>query len=92
MIAEHYISNTARKKYKMSWRTFGRRFREYLAMIERITSPDLIILGGGVSNSFDKFSQYLTIETPVTAAAMFNHAGIIGAALYASEMYALESA
>lgn len=92
MIAEHYVSNTARKKLKMSWRTFGRRFNEYLIMIERITSPDLIILGGGVSNSYDKFGQYITIETPVTTAAMFNHSGIIGAALYASELYALENA
>jgi len=91
MIAEHYVSNTARKKYKMSWKTFGRRFNEYLIMIERITSPDLIILGGGVSNSFEKFEPHITIQTPVTTAAMFNHSGIIGAALYASEMIALES-
>lgn len=88
MIAEHYVSNSARKKYRMNWRTFGKRFNEYLQMIERICTPDLIILGGGVSNSFDKFAPYLTVETPVKTALMFNHAGIIGAALYAAEAVA----
>lgn len=90
MIAEHYVSNTARKKYKMSWKTFGRRFNEFLKMIERVTSPDLIILGGGVSNSYDKFGPHINIETPVTTAMMFNHSGIIGAALYATEMMVSE--
>ncbi len=93
MIAEHYVSNTARKKYRMNWRTFGKRFNEFLLMIERICTPDLIILGGGVSNNFDKFSPYLHVETPVKTAMMFNHAGIIGAALYAAEtVAALENA
>jgi polyphosphate glucokinase len=84
-IAEHYVSNLARKREDMSWEEFGKRFNEFLQMIERISCPDLIILGGGVSNRYELFSEWINIETEVTTAEMFNNAGIIGAALYAYE-------
>jgi polyphosphate glucokinase len=84
-VAEHYVSNTARKKYDMTWEGFGKRFNEYLLHIDRILSPDLVILGGGISNEFGEFGKYIDPKMQVTTAAMFNHAGIIGAALYAYE-------
>ena len=84
-LAEHYVSNTARKKYEMSWPGFGKRFNEYLLHIDRIFSPDLVILGGGISNDFKEFAPYFDAKLNITTAAMFNHAGIIGAALYAYE-------
>ncbi|MBI5915849.1 MAG: ROK family protein [Bacteroidetes bacterium] len=84
-VAEHYVSNTAKKKYEMSWVGFGKRFDEYLHHIDRLFSPDLVILGGGISNDFEQFAPYIDVKTKVTTAEMFNHAGIIGAALYAYE-------
>lgn len=85
MVAEHYISNTARKKYEMSWAGFGKRFNEYLHHLNRIFSPDLVIIGGGISNDFDQYSPYFDVPTKVTSAGAFNQAGITGAALYAYE-------
>jgi polyphosphate glucokinase len=85
MVAEHYVSNTARKKYDMTWTGFGKRFNEYLHHLNRVISPDLIIVGGGISNSYDLFSPYIDVDVEVTTAAMLNNAGIIGAALYAYE-------
>ncbi len=85
MVAEHYISNTARKKYDMSWVGFGLRLNEYLQHLNRIICPDLIIVGGGSSNNWDLFSQYIDVETEVVTAKMLNNAGLIGAALYAYE-------
>lgn len=85
MIAEHYVSNNARKNENLTWSEFGRRFNEFLHLLERLCSPDLIILGGGISNDFELFSEYFDVKTLVTPAMMFNHAGIIGAALYAYE-------
>lgn len=85
LVAEHYVSNTARKKYEMSWAGFGKRFNEYLLHIDRLFSPDLVILGGGISNEFNQFSDKIDSGLNVTTAAMFNNAGIIGAALYAYE-------
>ena len=84
-VAEHYISNTTRKKLDMTWEEFGKRFNDYLEHVDRLISPDLIILGGGMSNRFELFSEWITIDAEVTTAGMFNHAGIIGAALYAYE-------
>jgi polyphosphate glucokinase len=84
-VAEHYVSNTARKKYEMSWAGFGKRFNEYLVHLDRLFSPDMVILGGGISNEFSQFADQLDKNLNVTTAAMFNHAGIIGAALYAYE-------
>jgi polyphosphate glucokinase len=84
-VAEHYVSNTARKKYDMSWEEFGKRFNEYLLHLDRLFTPDLVILGGGVSNDYDQFASYLKVNFSVTTALMFNHSGIIGAALYAYE-------
>lgn len=85
MVAEHYISNTARKKYEMSWTGFGKRFNEYLHHLNRIISPDLVIIGGGLSNNFGLFNDQIDVDMEVTTAEMLNHAGIIGAALYAYE-------
>lgn len=84
-VAEHFISNNTRKKLELSWEDFGKRFNEFLVHIERVFSPDLIILGGGVSNRFELYSDWIKVKAEVTPAAMYNHAGIIGAALYAHE-------
>jgi polyphosphate glucokinase len=43
----------------------------------------VIILGGGASKHFDKYSAQITVETPVKPAAFLNQAGIVGAALFA---------
>ncbi len=85
-IAEKYASNNARKRDELTWEEFGRRFNEYLHLIEGLVSPNLIILGGGISKRYFLFEDYIDIETEVMPAAMFNHAGIIGAALYAYQM------
>jgi polyphosphate glucokinase len=86
MIAEHYVSNTTRKKENLTWSEFGKRFNEFLKHMDRLCSPELIILGGGISNDFELFSEYFDVEVTITPALMFNHAGIIGAALNAYEV------
>jgi polyphosphate glucokinase len=54
-----------------------------LEHLEALFSPDLFIIGGGVSKKSDKFFELLEIHTPFTAAGMQNEAGIIGAAMAA---------
>jgi polyphosphate glucokinase len=48
-------------------------------------SPDLFVVGGGVSKKSDKFLPLLELETPVEVAQLRNNAGIVGAALWAEE-------
>ena len=87
-VAEHYASNSVRKKEDLSWNEWGGRFNEYLHRIERLLSPDYIILGGGISKRFEEYSDFLDVETPVSPALLYNNAGAVGAAYYA---YTLET-
>jgi polyphosphate glucokinase len=83
--AEHYAANSVREKENLSWEEWGGRVNEYLQLVEFLFWPDLIIIGGGVSKSFDMFSSYLNLESEVVPAESRNHAGIIGAALSVSK-------
>lgn len=85
MVAERYASEAVRVSRELSWREWGGRLNQYLSTMEKLLWPDLIILGGGVSARLNKFSHMISIKTPVVAAQFLNQAGIIGAALYASE-------
>ena len=80
-VFENYMSNRARETKKMGWKTWGKEVNLYLNHINFLFSPDLIILGGGVSKQYDKWSKYLNIPTEVVPATMRNNAGIIGAAM-----------
>ena len=43
-------------------------------------SPDLFVVGGGVSKKHEKFLPLLDLHTEIVPAALLNAAGIIGAA------------
>ncbi len=90
-IAELYTADSARKRKELSWGDWGFRFNEYLNHIELIIAPDLIILGGGASKKFDKFRDFLTVETKVLPAILLNNAGIIGAAVHAFDRESIAS-
>jgi polyphosphate glucokinase len=83
-IAETRISNRARVKGHLGWMVWGKRLNEYLQSLERLFSPEIIVLGGGVSKKFDLYSKFLQLDTPVVPAAMQNNSGCVGAAWYAA--------
>ena len=83
LIAERFASDATRKIEDLGWKAWASRFNQYLATMESLFWPDLIILGGGASKKFDKFKHHLTIEAPVKPAAFLYQAGIVGAALFA---------
>ena len=80
-IAEDYAADSVRKKKDLSWKKWAKRFNVYLAEVEKLFWPDMIVLGGGISKRFDNYAKYLKSEAPVKPAALLNEAGIIGAAL-----------
>lgn len=88
MKSEHYASNKTRKSLELSWEDWGCRFNEVLQQLDRIVSPDYILLGGGVSKQFEFYNQYFDINCPVEPALFLNEAGCIGAAIYASDRLA----
>jgi polyphosphate glucokinase len=85
-IAEDYASNRARKDKQLTYKVWGRELNGYLKHINLIFSPDLIILGGGVSKHFNVFSQYLDPGVEIVPAKLRNDAGIVGAALYGYQL------
>ncbi|MCF8309406.1 MAG: ROK family protein [Bacteroidales bacterium] len=87
-IAEKWASDATRKEEDLSWKKWAKRFNEYLHYMEKLFYPELIILGGGASKKFEKYSEYLKdVETEVVPAYLQNHAGIIGAAIRAAEQH-----
>lgn len=84
-IAEHYAANKVREEEKLSWEEWSRRFSEYLRHLERLFTPDLFILGGGVSKEFSSYAHLLKAHTRIVPAQLLNNAGIVGAAFYAAE-------
>jgi len=84
--AELYATDEIRKEFKLTWKQWGKNLNLYLKTLERYFSPDLFILGGGVSKQADKYIKYLTVQAEVIPAELRNDAGIIGAAL-AYELY-----
>ena len=82
--AEHRASERAKEQHDLSWEKWAERVDEYLQHMERLTAPDLIIIGGGVSRKADKFLPYLTgLRATVVPATLHNDAGIVGAGLAA---------
>ncbi len=87
-IAERLASNSAREREGLSWDVWGGRFQQYLTHLKRLFSPDLVLLGGGVSKRFDKYESVIEVEgLEVLPAKLLNNAGSIGAAFYASKKF-----
>jgi polyphosphate glucokinase len=80
---ELIAAEAARTREDLKWGDWGKRVNAYLQDLCMFMNPDLIILGGGASRKFDKFSDKINCGVPVLPAELRNNAGIIGAALYA---------
>jgi len=81
VIAEKKAATVKIPQTSFSWKKWSKRVSKYLIYMEKILSPDLIIIGGGVSSSPEKFFPYLDINTNIVAAKLGSGAGIVGAAL-----------
>lgn len=85
-IAEHYASAAVRKNENLGWKSWAKRLNNFFSQVERLFSPELIIIGGGVSRRHEKFFPYLNIQADLLPAELRNQAGIIGAACHAAEL------
>ena len=82
--AEHRASDKARSDEDLSWKKWGKRLNRYLQHVEFLFSPDLFIIGGGVSKKYEKYFPYIEVNAEIVPAQMRNQAGIVGAAMAAS--------
>lgn len=85
-IAERYASAKIREKEELSWKAWSRRLNKFFTQVERLFSPELIIVGGGVSRKHEKFFPHLKVQAELLPAQLRNRAGIVGAACHAAEV------
>ncbi|MCH8612741.1 polyphosphate--glucose phosphotransferase [Arsenicicoccus dermatophilus] len=83
--AETRASRGVAEAKDLSWQEWAERLQRYYRHLEDLLWPDLFVVGGGVSKKADKFLPLLDIRTPIVPAALRNSAGIVGAAVLASE-------
>lgn len=82
--AEKRASEQAREAGDLGWDHWAEHVDEYLKHMEALLSPDLIIIGGGVSKKSEKFLPKLTgLQARIVPASLLNDAGIVGAAMAA---------
>lgn len=81
--AEAWAAYSAMERDQLDWPEWAERLQWYYSHIEFLFSPDLFVVGGGVSKHADKFLPLLDLKTPIVPAVHRNNAGIIGAAALA---------
>jgi polyphosphate glucokinase len=84
-VAEKRAAASIKTIEDLSWEAWAARLTTYYRTVERLFSPDLFVVGGGVSKDAAKFLHLVDIATEIIPATLRNRAGIIGAAVITSE-------
>ncbi|MFE9457006.1 polyphosphate--glucose phosphotransferase [Streptomyces californicus] len=82
--AEKHASTKAKDDGDLSWQHWAHRVQKYLLHVEMLFSPELFIIGGGVSRKAEKFLPLIgKVRAEIVPAQLQNNAGIVGAAMAA---------
>ncbi|WP_426182964.1 polyphosphate--glucose phosphotransferase [Microbacterium sp. TWP3-1-2b2] len=82
---EKWTAYSAMEREKLSWEEWSARLQVFFSHVEFLFSPDLFVVGGGVSKHPEKFIPLLELNTPIIPAIHRNSSGIIGAASLAAD-------
>ena len=85
--AERRAAASVRDEHGMSYKKWAHRVNHYMQHVERLFTPDLFVVGGGVSKASEKWVPLLELNTKVVPAQLLNEAGIVGAAMAAVEAH-----
>lgn len=83
--AEAWTAYSAMEREELTWEQWTARLQWYYSYLEFLFSPDLFVVGGGVSKHPERFLPLLDLKTPIVPAKHRNNAGIIGAAALAAD-------
>jgi polyphosphate glucokinase len=85
-VVEQYMAGRIKKELGLKWYEYGERLNEFCLHVEHVFSPQLIIIGGGVSRKHKKFLPANRLErAKIVPAKLRNQAGIVGAAVWTAE-------
>ena len=79
-VAEQRAASSIKKKEKLSWEEWGERLTRYYRHLDRLFTPDLLVVGGGISKDWKKFGHLIEVDCEIVPAKLKNRAGIVGAA------------
>jgi polyphosphate glucokinase len=82
--AESRAAYSAKERDDLDWEQWCKRLTKYYRTVEFLFSPDLFVVGGGVSKHWDEFGDLVKIDTKIVPAVHRNNAGILGAAALAA--------
>ena len=82
---ESKAAYSAKEREGLSWSDWAKRLQKYYSTLEALLTPDLFIVGGGVSKEHEEFLPLLKLKTPIVPAENRNSAGIMGAAYWAKK-------
>ena len=85
--AEKYAASSVKERKGLSYPEWAERLQEYYSHLEFLISPDVIIVGGGISRKSDKFLPRISTQAELIPAQLRNTAGIVGAAVVAHERF-----
>ena len=75
---------SAKERQGLSWEKWAKGLQRYYSHLEFVFSPELFIVGGGVSKNHEEFLPLLNLRTRIVPAVLRNNAGILGAAALAA--------
>lgn len=80
---ETWAANSVRERDGLSFEEWATRLQRFYAHVEFLFSPDLFVVGGGVSKHHEEFLPLLRLRAPIVPATLRNNAGLMGAAALA---------
>lgn len=83
--AEKWASSGVFERDGLSYEEWAARLQIIFRYYELLFSPDLFIIGGGISKKYKKFLPFIDTRAPIVPAELRNSAGIVGAALLAHQ-------
>ena len=83
--AESRAADSAREREDLSMPDWAKRLQRYFETVEMLLSPDLIVVGGGISKKHAEFLPLLRLRAEIIPAKLRNAAGIVGAAAAAGK-------
>lgn len=83
--AEKEAAASVKETLGLTYDEYVPRLQRYYETVEFLFSPDLLVVGGGISKKAHKFLPKLKLNTPIVPAKLMNAAGIVGAAWLARD-------
>lgn len=71
--AESRASFAAKERDDLSWKHWAKRLQKYYSTLEALLSPELFVVGGGVSKQYEEFLPLLDLQADIIPATLRTH-------------------